>query len=72
MPKIEKEESAEDVGSLSSNEVDAAAAAVYRQQSPVKDDDLVESDGGRPVKKKAKVMLPSLGSPRGLRTLLPG
>ncbi len=31
-----------------------------------------QSPGEKPIKKKVKVMLPSLDSPRGLRTLLPG
>lgn len=48
----------------------------YQQQpllkSPLSGELHDSTDEGKPIKKKAKVMLPSLGSPRGLRTLLPG
>ena len=69
VPKIEKEE--EMLDESATMDVDE-----YQQQpllkSPLSGELHDSTDEGKPIKKKAKVMLPSLGSPRGLRTLLPG
>ena len=66
VPKIEKEELPDQSSPMDE----------YQQHSLLKSPPSGElndsTDDGKPIKKKAKVMLPSLGSPRGLRTLLPG
>ena len=68
-PKVEPEE-ADSGAAVPSNEAPDAAdsfADVKMDQAEQSDD-----EDRKPLKKKAKVMLPTIGSPRGLRTLLPG
>ena len=69
-PKVEVSSDVEDVFMKSPTNTYQPSTPVMKLEATESDD--FQSSPEKSIKKKVKVMLPSLDSPRGLRTLLPG